>query len=145
MLANSHQTGTLEVARSGRSVKLGVMAGGLIIGLAIAGLLVGLIRSYDLVRYPGAEPQSASPFQVRFQPTGKFSQQNAYQTPDDLPQVLGWYARHLGLGHEMPQGDRCVTMTRVGEILFLQRSLTITLCNHSTGTLIFVDRSLAVR
>ena len=145
MLADSHQTGTLEVSRWERSIRSGLRAGGLIAGLAIISLLFGLVRNYDSVLYPGAERQAAAQFQLQFQPTGKLSQQSAYQTADDLPQVLGWYARHFGLGHEMPDGENCVTMTRAGVVLFLQRSFAVTLCAQPAHTLIFINHSLALR
>ena len=145
MFADSHQTGTLEVSHWARSVRLGLTAGWLIMVLTVASLFIGLIWSYDLVRYPGAKRQTVAPFQLWFQLTGKLNQQNAYQTPDDLPQVLGWYAQRLGLGHEMPQGDHCVMVTQVDARLFLQRSLAVTICAHPTRTLIFINRSLAVR
>ena len=135
MLTESHQTGTLEVPRRARSVGFGGMAGGLIIGLAVASLLVGLIWNQNLVRYPGADRQAAAQFQVTSQ----------YQTTDDLPKVLRWYAQHFGLSHEVPQGDNCVMMTGEDAYLFLQQSLEVTLCAHQTRTLIFVNRSLAVR
>lgn len=145
MFADTHQTRTLEVARSERSVKLGVMAGWLIVGLAVASLLAGLIGSYTSLRYPGAKRQVPAEFQFPFPPTGILRQQSAYQTPDDLAQVLGWYTQQFGLGHERPQGENCVTMTRVNQYLVLQQSLTVTLCAHPTRTLIFINRSLAMR
>ena len=145
MFTDWHQTGTLEVSHWARSVRFGLTAGGLIVGLAITSLLVGLIWNHNSVRYPGARRQAAAQFQFRFQPTGNLSQHSAYQSSDDLPQVLGWYAQHLGLDHDMPQGDTCVTMTRVSVLLFFQRALAVTLCAHPTRTLIFINRSLAVR
>ena len=141
MFADTHQTRTLEVSRSERPIMFGLTAGWLIIGLAVAGLLLGLTWSYNSVRYPGAERQSAAQFQLR---AGALSQQSVYQTADDLPQVLGWYAQQLGLGHDTPQGDHCVTMTRVDALLIFQRSFTVTLCADQTQTLIFINRSLAV-
>jgi hypothetical protein len=144
MFTDLHQTGTLEVSHRARSVGFGLTAGGLIVGVAIASLLAGLIWNHSSVRYPGASRQAAAQFQLRFQPTGNLSQQSAYQTSDDLPQVLGWYTRHLGLDHEMPQGDHCVTMTRVSALLFFQRALTVSLCAHPMRTLIFINRSLLV-
>lgn len=135
MLTESHQTGMLEVPRRARSVGFGGMAGGLIIGLVVAGLLVSLIWNHYGVRYPGSDHQSTNQFQVTFQ----------YQTPDNLPKVLRWYVQHFGLSHEVPQGENCVMMTGKQAYLFLQQSLVVTLCDHSKRTLIFIDRSLAVR
>ena len=135
MLADSHQTGSLEVPPRARSVWFGGMAGWLIVGLAVASLLAGLIWNHYGVRYPGADHQSTNQFQVTFQ----------YQTPDDLPKVLRWYTQHYGLSHEVPQGENCVMMTGKQAYLFLQQSLVVTLCDHSKRTLIFIDRSLAVR
>ena len=135
MFADSHQTGTLEVARQARSVRFGGMAGWLMVGLVVASLLVGLIWNHYGVRYPGADGQSTNQFQVMFQ----------YQTSDDLPKVLRWYSQHYGLSHEVPQGENCVLVTGEDNYLFLQGSLAVTLCAHQTRTLIFVDRSFAVR
>lgn len=145
MFTQSQQTGTLKVARWPRSLRFGLMAVSLIAALAIAGLLIGLNWSLNSALYPGAERQAATQFHLRLQSTGLLTQQSAYQTPDDLTQVLGWYAQHFGLDHDIPQGDTCVTMTRVDPYLFLQQSLAVTLCAHPTRTLIFIDHSLAVR
>ena len=127
-----------------RSITFGVIAGWLIIGLAVAGLLVGLIRDESLVRYPGAKRLAAVPFGLDTLPKGIVSQHSAYQTADDLPQVLVWYAQRFGLGHDEPEGENCITMTQVNAYLFLQHSFAVTLCSHPDRTLIFVNRSLAV-
>ena len=135
MLADSHQTGALEVPPRARSAWFGGTAGWLIVSLAVASLLVGLIWNHYAVRYPGANHQTTNQYQVTFQ----------YQTSDDLPKVLRWYTQHYGLSHEVPQGENCVMVTGEDDYLFLQGSLAVTLCAHQTRTLIFVDRSLAVR
>lgn len=135
MLADSHQTSTLEVPRRTRSVPFGWMVGSLIVGLVIVSLLIGLIWNHYEVRYPGADRQSTNQFQVTFQ----------YQTPDDLPKVLRWYVQHFGLSHEMPQGENCVMLTGEDAYLFLKGSLAVTLCAEQRRTLIFVNRSLTVR
>ena len=134
MLANSHQTGTLEIPPRRRSVGSGVMAGWLIAGIVVVGLLVGLIWILNQVRYPGADRQSTDQFQVNFQ----------YQTSDDLPKVMRWYAQHFGLSHEMPQGENCVMLTGGGPYLILKQSITVTLCAHPRRTLIFVQRSFSM-
>ena len=134
MIANSRKTGTLEVHQGARSVRFGLTAGWLIAGLAVASLIVGLIWNLSGVRYPGADRQSTNQFQVMFQ----------YQTPDDLPKVLRWYTQHYGLSHEVPQGENCVMLTGEDDYLFLQESLAVTLCDHQTRTLIFVNRSIAM-
>ena len=135
MVSESQRTGTLEIPRQARSVKFGLRMGWLIAGLAIASLLAGLGWMQNWVRYPGAERQAMGQLQV----------QSQYQTADDLPKVLRWYAQHFGLGHEISQGDSCVLLTGKHAYLFLQQSLAVTLCDHSTRTLIFIDRSLALR
>jgi|SRR5687767_727483 len=135
MFAHSHQTGTMEVSQGARSVGFGLTAGWMIVVLAVASLLVGLIWMHNLARYPGADLQATTQFRVTSQ----------YQTSDDLPKVLRWYSQHFGLSHEVPQGDNCVILTGEHAYLFLQQSLAVTLCDHSTRTLIFIDRSLAVR
>jgi hypothetical protein len=135
MFANSHQTGTIEVSRGPRSVRFGLTAGWMIVGLAVASLLVGLIWIHNLARYPGADRQATTQFQVTSQ----------YQSSDDLPKVLRWYTQHFGLSHEVPQGADCVMLAGKHAYLFLQQSLAVTLCDHSTRTLIFIDRSLVVR
>jgi hypothetical protein len=135
MFADSQQTGTLEVSRWPRSVRFGVIASWLIVGVAVVSLLVGLIWSPNSVRYPGAERQEVTLFQVRFQD----------QTADDLPKVLHWYVQHFGLSHEVPQGENCVMVTGENAYLFLQQSLAVTLCAQGRHTLIIVNRSLTVR
>lgn len=146
MVTHSQQLGTLEVSGGTRSVRFGLIVGWLMASLAVLSLLAGLVWSRNVARYPGAERQAATQVQLRFQPTGTLSQYSAYETPDDLPQVLGWYSQHLGLGHDMPDGENCVTMTGVGgDILFLQRSIAVTLCTYRAHTLIFINHSLAVR
>lgn len=133
MLADSHQTGTLEVPRRARSVRIGGMVGWLIAGLAVASLLVGLIWNHYGVRYPGADRQSTNQFQMTFQ----------YQTSDDLPKVLHWYVQHFGLSHEVPQGENCLMLTGEDTYLFLQQSIDVTLCAQQRRTLIFVNRRFA--
>ena len=135
MYTQSQQTNTLNVARRPRSVRFGPAVIWLIAGLIVISLLTGLIWIVKLAQYPGAEPQAA----------GSLSQQSTYQTSDDLPKVLRWYTRRFGLGHEMPQGDNCVTMTRVEAHLFFQESIVVTLCAQPRRTLIFVNRSLTRR
>jgi hypothetical protein len=135
MYTQSQQTSTLNVARGPRSVRFGPGVIWLIVSLTVISLLTGLIWIVKSAQYPGAESQAA----------GSLSQQSTYQTPDDLPKVLRWYARHFGLGHEMPQGDNCVTMTQVDAHLFFQESIVVTLCAQPRRTLIFVNRSLTMR
>jgi hypothetical protein len=121
------------------------MAGWLIAGLVVVSLLAVSIWSQNSIRYPGAERQAAAPFPLQLQSTGSLSQQSAYQTTDDLPQVLGWYAQHFGMSHEMPQGDNCVTMTRTDAHMFLEQTFVVTLCTQPKRTFIFTKRGLALR
>lgn len=144
MYATRNPEGALQVSRAARSIQFGLTAGGLIVGLAVASLLVGLIRSDSPARYPGAERLAAAHLRLDTLPQGAISQSSTYQTADDLPQVLGWYAQNFGLGHDVPQGDNCITMTKVGAQSFPRQALAVTLCSQLKGTLILVNRSLAV-
>ena len=128
-----------------RSITFGLAAGWLIVGLAVASLLVGLSGSESRVRYPGAGRLSAAHLVLDTLPKGIISLNSAYQTADDLPQVLSWYAQHLGLGHDEPQGENCITMSGGDAHRFLQQTLAVTLCSHPNRTLVFINRSLEVR
>ncbi len=144
MYATRNPEGALQVSRPARSILFGLTAGWLIVGLAVASLLGGLIRSDGLARYPAAERLAATHVGLGTLTKGYVIQYSAYQTADDLPQVLGWYARNFGLGHDVQQGDNCITMTKVDAQLFLQHALAVTLCSQPRGTLVFINRSLSV-
>lgn len=144
MYATRNQEGAMQVSWAARSIQFGLIAGWLMVGLAVASLPVGLMWSESRVQYPGAERLGMAQFRLDTLPQGTLRQQSAYQTGDDLPQVLGWYAQHLGLGHEGPEVDNCITMTRVDAHLFLQQSLAVTLCSQLKGTLVFINRRLAM-
>ena len=144
MNATRNLEGITQVYRVPRANLIGLTAGWLIAGLAVASLLAGLIWSDSLVGYPGAGRLALARLRLDLLPQGTISQYSDYQTTDDLPQVVGWYAENLGLGHDEAQGDNCITMTRVDAHLFLKHSLTVTVCAHTKRTLIFVVRSLAL-
>lgn len=121
-------------------------AGGFAVVLACTGLLVRLVETDGLARYPKAERLAAAHFRLEALPTGYVSQHSAYRVADDLPGVLRWYARHHSLGHDEPQGalGGCLMMTKVEGQLFFQHSLAVTFCSQPKGTLVFVNRSLVV-
>lgn len=143
MNATRRIAGITQVYRGPRSNRFGLTAGWLIVGLAVASLLVGFIWSDSLVQYPGAERLALARLRLDFLPTGTISQYGDYQTADELPQVVGWYAQNFGLGHDKAQGDNCVTMSREDSHAFLKHSLAVTICSHTQRTLVFVVRSLA--
>jgi hypothetical protein len=122
-----------------------VSAVGVALAAALAGLLAGWSRSDGMLRYPTAERLTTTHFRLESLAKGYVSQYGAYRTPNDLPQVLGWYAQEFGLSHAEAQADDCMTMTRLDARLFLQHSLGVTVCGRTRGTLIFVNRSLALR
>ena len=128
MYATRNPEGAIQVSRAARSIQFGLTAGWLMVGLAVASLLVRLFWGDSLVPYPRAERLGVAHLQLDTLPKGTISQHSAYQTADDLPQVLSWYARNFGLGHDVPQGDNCVTMTRVDARLFLRHSPAVHRC-----------------
>jgi hypothetical protein len=122
-----------------------IAAGGFAVAYACSSLVVGLIWSNGLARYPGAGPLGTARLRLDTLSSGYVSQHDAYQSADDLPKVFGWYARHFSLGHDEAQSENCLAMTRVAARLLLEHWLSVTLCSHPGRTLIFVNRSLALR
>ena len=55
IVADSHQTGTLEVHPRARSIWFGGSAGWLIVGFAVVSMLAGLLWNHYVVRYHGAD------------------------------------------------------------------------------------------
>jgi len=110
-----------------------------------ASLLVGLIWSDGLVRYPAATRVSED-FRLDTLLRGYISQNGLYQAREELPAVMKWYTQSQGLGLDglsRAMGE-CVTLHRDDNWLLIQHMLGITLCGQSKGTLIFVNRSVAI-
>jgi len=101
----------------------------------------------DLPRYPGAERLAPARLKLETLPRGYVVQDVTDHTTDDLARVFGWYARRLSL---LPDGDdgptsNCRSLTKLDENWLIHHALAIHLCAQPGGTLIFVQRSLALR
>jgi hypothetical protein len=100
----------------------------------------------DLLRYPRAERLTPAGLKLAALGHGYLVQHAAYQTTDDLARVHGWYARHLNPEqHEPPDAQSgCLALSRLSAYLHLRHALAVHLCPQPGGTLILVQRSLAL-
>ena len=135
----------MKIPLAARLVLFGLTAGWLAVGLALAGLLVGLGQSDGLVRYPEAVRLTELEFQLDALPRGHVRQYGIYHTTDTWTQVLSWYAHNLKL--DLDRRPRltgnCFQVTDTDARLIIRQSIGITLCPQTTGTTIFVNRVLA--
>ncbi len=130
-----------------RLIILGLATGWLIPVLAMAGLLIGLGQSDGLVRYPGAVRLARSELRLDSLPKGRVQQHLVYHTADAWRQVFIWYVDHLKLELDRvprPTGHcRYFTHTDAGP--FIRQSLQIRLCSRAAGTMISINRQLALQ
>jgi hypothetical protein len=125
---------------------LGLTTGCLMVGLAWAGLFIGLTQSGGLVRYPGAIRVSAVNFQLDSLPDGRLRQHIAYHTADHWWQVFLWYADYLNLELDrIPRlrGD-CVHFADTKSELMIRQNIQVTLCARASGTRIWITRQWTV-
>lgn len=87
MYATRNPEGAIQVPRAARSIQFGLTAGWLMVGLAVASLLVGLIWSDGLMRYPEAQHIGKAHLRLDTLAKGYIIQYGTYRTADDLPQV----------------------------------------------------------
>ena len=115
------------------------------ITLTCASLLVELSWSDGLIRYPEATRVSQH-FRLDTLLRGYISQYGFYQTTEELPAVMSWYIQSPGFGLDGLPGvmGECVTFRRTDKWFLVKHMLGITLCAQSKGTLIFVNRNMAL-
>ena len=115
----------------------GILAALLVFGLALAAILA--IKQERLAtRYPGAVP-IASHSNYSGLPS-RFRWDDSYRTTDDFNDVYNWYSVTFDLGAESRANGRCLLLENTQEQFFLQRSITVFLCNAPDGQTIFVSR-----
>jgi len=72
-------------------------------------------------------------------PSG-FRWDDTYRTTDNFIEVYNWYSVKFDLGAEARANGRCLLLEGTQEQFFLERSITVFLCNAQDGQTIFVSR-----
>jgi hypothetical protein len=73
-----------------------------------------------------------------------FQQQLSLRSQDETPQVYAWYARNFGIGPEQMATGQCSHMGASQSFLFLERRLSLTVCDSRNGRLIYIQQAMVV-
>lgn len=123
-------------------VGCGVVAALLLFGAALVAILA--IRQERLAtRYPGSVP-IASHSNYSGLPS-RFRWDDTYRTTDNFNDVYNWYSVTFELGAESRANGRCLLLEDTQQQLFLERSMTVFLCNAPDGQTIFVSRFTGIQ
>lgn len=115
----------------------GTVAALFLFGLALATILA--IKQERLVtRYPGSVPITSHSNYSGL--PSRFRWDDTYRTTDDFNDVYNWYSVTFELGAESRANGRCLLLEGTKEQFFLERSITVFLCNAQSGQTIFVSR-----
>lgn len=114
--------------------------------LVLAGvfLTVALVRYYNAADYPGAATIPSGDT-VKYWPHLSIRRNTSYRTPDPLPRVYNWYSNGFSLGPESYALGNCIQIARsFTDFYVVEREISVTLCDTSSGRMIFVMRSLTL-
>ena len=128
-------------------VVYGLVLQGLAVSLAVASLLIVMLQTDGLMRYPEAQDIGKAHLRLDTLAKGYVIYASAYRSPHDASTVMAWYVRSLELEPVEAGGgmSNCASLRKSGELPLLRQMIGVTICSQRTGTLIFVNRSLAVR
>jgi hypothetical protein len=123
-------------------LRLGVM--GLVLAACIGfGVALGLAPPIE--QYPGSTLISDSTTQ-RFQPNYFTRRTAVYKSQDAFNKVYGWYSIGFKLGPEAHAQGNCILMARSSTLLlFIDETMSVTLCDTPTGAMAFVMHTRYVR
>ena len=120
----------------------GMIAAFFLFGLALVTIFV--VKQERLAgRYPGSVP-IASHNNYSGLPS-RFRWDDTYRTTDNITDVYNWYSSTFDLGAESRANGRCFLLEGTQKQIFLQRSITVFLCNAQDGQTIFVSRFTAIQ
>jgi hypothetical protein len=111
-------------------------------GLALTAIMA-LKQERLATRYPGSVP-IASHSNYSGLPS-RFRWDDTYRTTDNFNDVYNWYSVTFELGAESRANGRCLLLEGTQNQHFLERSITVFLCNAPNGQTIFVSRFTAVQ
>jgi hypothetical protein len=118
----------------------------LILALAFGffGLLALLIiQDREAARYPGSEKITNHDV-IRVFPNFFYRQDASFKSQDDFTSVFNWYSTGFHLGPEKTAQSGCSHMYNTEIMYFVQRIISVTVCNTSSGRMMFVQRTLSL-
>ncbi len=117
----------------------------LIVVTLLAGAAVYLAVQYrDAADYPGAVLVAGQTL-YRLTPWLTIRRDTSYRTADPFPVVYNFYSGGFGLGPEVYAQSNCILMAQATtQLRFIEREMSVTVCDTPNGRLIFVMRSLAL-
>jgi hypothetical protein len=115
-----------------------------LIGLVLAACLgfgAALNAAPPIDQYPGSDLISDSTEQ-RYQPNYFTRRTAVYQSQDAFNKVYGWYSIGFKLGPEAHAQGNCILMARSSTVLlFVDETMSVTLCDTPTGAMAFVSHT----
>ena len=121
---------------------LATMAGLSLIALVIL-LGYGFYRVQESIVYPQATLLSSH--RLSALPHLLFQQRLSLRSQDETPQVYAWYARNFGIGAEQLATGQCSYMGGNQSFLFLERRLSLTICDSRNGRIIYIQQAMLIR
>jgi len=110
--------------------------------IAAFALITILSRDREAARYPGATPISSHsnytglPFQYRWD--------DSYLVDDNFTAVYSWYSITFNLGAESQANGGCILMDGQNGEFLVKRFVTVLVCVHPDGQMVYVTRTTAV-
>jgi len=128
-------------------VMIPLLSAGLAIFVSFAAFGMSASRSDGIARYPLSERLAPTNYRLDLRGTLTVSQSSVYRSAEGAVRILGWYARQAGVSSDIVRGalGACQTYTSERAFLLVRQAMAVTLCTQRGGTLIFVNRTLAIR
>jgi hypothetical protein len=110
--------------------------------LAVLLALSQLNRIRQVLDYPGARQLSSHTI---FRPPRVLARQDSsYISDDDFPEVVNWYSNGFNLGPEKMANSSCSHLWKSETWLLIQERVSVTVCETSSGRMIFAQRSVGL-
>ncbi len=123
---------------------IAILTVGILVTLCLNGVfLAEPVVDTILSHYPGATRIEEENFDTSYLKHGWLARQAIYQSPDDLENVLLWYAAYLPQA-EMHETATCVALRQSQTVFHILRAISVLLCRLAPGTRIVVNENIFV-
>jgi len=107
-------------------------------------LAIALVRYNNMADYPGAT-NIAGGDTIKYWPHFSVRRITSYRTSDPMPRVYNWYSNGFSLGPELYAIGDCIQIAKsFTDYNVVEREISVTLCDTSSGRMIYVTRSLTL-